>query len=152
ARPARIALTSQPCSDSPASNRSIRWYSKRARLFSAMVRSAWPAFALAFALSLGAFLLIPPLSPRSGGRKRLRLNAKHHAQCPGRPYGDPHVRPRQRRGCLPAAVRLVRAGADPGTGGGAHGRPARPGPGFAAYLVHHREHTRTARPDRHATA
>src|SRR5512133_2498162 len=59
ARPARIDFNSQPCSARPASKRSSRWYSWRARLFSAMVPPP-------FALSLPAvFLLIAAIVPRT---------------------------------------------------------------------------------------
>src|SRR3546814_5719264 len=50
ARPARIDFSSQPCSARPASKRSSRWYSWRARLFSATVPPP-------FALSLSGFFL-----------------------------------------------------------------------------------------------
>src|SRR3546814_86047 len=50
ARPVRIDFSSQPCSARPASKRSSRWYSWRARLFSATVPPP-------FALSLSGFFL-----------------------------------------------------------------------------------------------
>src|SRR5690606_39509089 len=56
ARPARIDFSSQPCSARPASKRSSKWYSWRARLFRAMVPPP-------FALSLPDFLLIAAIVP-----------------------------------------------------------------------------------------
>src|SRR5690606_41738484 len=74
ARPARIALSSQPCSARPASYFCSRWYSWRARLFSAMVP---PAFPLSFALFF--FFAIAPIvepdhaqNPAKRARRALR--------------------------------------------------------------------------------
>src|SRR5687768_13797597 len=67
ARPARIAFSSQPCSDRPASNFSSSAYSWRARLVSAMVPPAAP-FPLSLPVFLLEFLDIAPLSPKRGLR------------------------------------------------------------------------------------
>src|SRR5690606_6773951 len=65
ARPARIDFSSQPCNARPASKRSSRWYSWRARLFSAMVPLApLPLFFAPLPLSLAVFVSIRAFSPK----------------------------------------------------------------------------------------
>ncbi len=70
ARPARIDLSSQPCRARPASKRCSRWYSWRARLFSAIVPPD-AAFPLSLPPLLSLFFAIAALSqmPRTGHRE-----------------------------------------------------------------------------------
>src|SRR6478672_4970657 len=109
ARPARMDFNSQPCRASPASKRSSRWYSWRARLFSAMVPPP-------FALSLPAvFLLIAAIVPRTVLNRRA-IDAENPPQRPGRTFRGPDVRPRERHSGVSATVRLVRQRRGAGVG------------------------------------
>src|SRR6476646_9864034 len=149
ARPARIDFNSQPCSARPASKRSSRWYSWRARLFSAMVP---PPFALSLP---AAFLLIAAIvlePPQAGEPTPRAIDAPDRTQRPGGALRRPDVRTGKRHTGVSAPVRVVRQRAGARIRTRTHRCPAGSRTGRAADVVHHREHAGTAAPHRHAAA